>query len=736
MQTLRNIYWSFPVQLFLLHLRRNLFLLIAFIILTLFVTKNLAALYGFAYLFLDPEYLGKVNFWSFFLVGLGLGAFVLIWNITSYILNSHRFPFLATFERPFTRYCINNSLIPLFFSIIYNIELVHFQIVFELNSWYHIVLNLLGFFTGGILMLAISFSKSLNTHYRSEAHLQKIKHNPMKRWTFNQPADHRKLRVDYLFIYPWKIRRVREVDHYDEDKLLTVFKQHHRNALVLELIALEVIILLGFLMDYPLFRVPTAASIFLLMSILVAPIGAFAHYLKTWGTPVFIVLVLLFNMMLHFDFMNHKNKAFGLNYAPDHRMAYNLSTIESKSDEAIFNRDKQHEIISLNNWKQKLLKSDSSKPTLVLINCSGGGLRSTVWTFYVMQVLDSLTHDRFLNHSKLISGASGGTVGAAYYRELFLEKQNGKKIDLNNNEYLNNVSRDMLNAVSFSFVVNDLLIPWQRFRVGDNQYRKDRGYMWEQQLNENTKGVLDKSITDYADAEKLGLIPMMVFTPTIIDDGRKLNVAAQPVAYLDRPSDFANDKKELKTDAIDLQNFFSNQDADQLQFTTAIRMNATFPYIMPNVFMPTTPEIQTMDAGLRDNFGLETSMRYLDVFKEWINENVGAVVIVQMRDMKKNIAPKVSVHQSLMSKIIDPISSIYINWSDYQDFHFDEQINNASSWLKPDLDIITFEYTPSESNSAASMTWHLTTKEKLDVVNAIKNLHNQTELKKILSLLQ
>lgn len=294
----------------------------------------------------------------------------------------------------------------------------------------------------------------------------------------------------------------------------------------------------------------------------------------------------------------------------------------------------------------------------------------------------------------------------------------------------------MLNAVSFSFVVNDLLIPWQRFRVGDNQYRKDRGYMWEQQLNENTKGVLDKSITDYADAEKLGLIPMMVFTPTIIDDGRKLNVAAQPVAYLDRPSDFANDKKELKTDAIDLQNFFSNQDADQLQFTTAIRMNATFPYIMPNVFMPTTPEIQTMDAGLRDNFGLETSMRYLDVFKEWINENVGAVVIVQMRDMKKNIAPKVSVHQSLMSKIIDPISSIYINWSDYQDFHFDEQINNASSWLKPDLDIITFEYTPSESNSAASMTWHLTTKEKLDVVNAIKNLHNQTELKKILSLLQ
>lgn len=113
-----------------------------------------------------------------------------------------------------------------------------------------------------------------------------------------------------------------------------------------------------------------------------------------------------------------------------------------------------------------------------------------------------------------------------------------KKIDLSNNEYLDNISLDMLNAVSFSFVVNDLLIPWQRFRVGENQYRKDRGYMWEEQLNENTKDVLRKPITDYADAEQLGLIPMMVFTPTIIDDGRRLNVAAQPVAYLNRPSNF------------------------------------------------------------------------------------------------------------------------------------------------------------------------------------------------------
>ncbi len=732
---LRNIYWSFPVQLLLLHIRRNLFLVISLILLMLIVTKSFGARFGLAYLFLDPEYLGRVNFWSFFIVGVAFGAFVLTWNITSYILNSHRFPFLATFQRPFARYCLNNSVLPMMFVISYFSYFIYFQAVYEWMVWYKIIMSLFGFCTGGILLLAVSFSKGLNTHV-SEEHAHGLTHrSPMRRWRFGNIPDRRKLRVDYFFIYPWKIRRVREVEHYDEDRLLTVFKQHHRSALIIELIAFEVIVLLGFLMDYKLFRVPTSASIFLLFSILVAPIGALSYYLRSWGASVFIGLIILFNLLLRFNFMNHENKAFGLDYTHE-RVQYTLKNIEESSNDSNYNRDKQFEILTLDNWKKKFSHADSTKPTLVLINCSGGGLRATVWTFQMMQLLDSLSSEKFSAHAKLITGASGGTLGAAYYRELFLRKQKGEKIDLNSQEYLDNASRDMLNAVSFAFVVNDLLIPWQRFREGENQYRKDRGYMWEEQLNENTDNVLKKSISDYAADEHSGIIPMMVFTPTIIDDARRLNVASVPVAYLDRPSGSLSPGSNLKTDAIDLQNFFSNQDAANLRFTTAIRMNATFPYIMPNVFLPTTPAIQTMDAGLRDNYGMETSLRYLDVFKEWIAENVGEVVIVQFRDMKKNPEPKVEPHQSVLQKMFDPINSIYSNWNEYEDYHFDNQINNATSWLGKPLHVISFEYSPAEQNQSASMSWHLTSKEKQDVKNAAGNSHNQEEIKKLLSLLK
>jgi hypothetical protein len=66
-------------------------------------------------LFLAPEYLGNVNFVSTALVGMAIGVFIMCWNITTFILFSRHFTFLAATQYPFLKYCINNSLIPLSF---------------------------------------------------------------------------------------------------------------------------------------------------------------------------------------------------------------------------------------------------------------------------------------------------------------------------------------------------------------------------------------------------------------------------------------------------------------------------------------------------------------------------------------------------------------------------------------------------------------------------------------------
>ncbi len=115
MTVLRSIYYSFPVQLLVLHFRNHLAILMLWAILTAFSTGLVGRFFGMHYLMLTPEYWGKVNFWSFYITGATFGGMVMIWHLTTYLLCSNRFPFLATLSAPFTKFYLNNSLVPLGF---------------------------------------------------------------------------------------------------------------------------------------------------------------------------------------------------------------------------------------------------------------------------------------------------------------------------------------------------------------------------------------------------------------------------------------------------------------------------------------------------------------------------------------------------------------------------------------------------------------------------------------------
>jgi hypothetical protein len=45
---------------------------------------------------------------------------------------------------------------------------------------------------------------------------------------------------------------------------------------------------------------------------------------------------------------------------------------------------------------------------------------------------------------------------------------------------------------------------------------------------------------------------------------------------------------EIDPDAIDFGAFFANEGPMNLRLLTALRMNATFPYVLPNVWLPTS----------------------------------------------------------------------------------------------------------------------------------------------------
>ena len=97
-----------------------------------------------------------------------------------------------------------------------------------------------------------------------------------------------------------------------------------------------------------------------------------------------------------------------------------------------------------------------------------------------------------------------------------------KKINLYDEKYVDNIADDLLNPTFSSFIARDVLAPAQHFYVGPYRYIKDRAYSFEEKLNDNTDGILDKRLKDYVHDEANASIPLMIYHSMVNRDARKI----------------------------------------------------------------------------------------------------------------------------------------------------------------------------------------------------------------------
>src|ERR1041385_1093335 len=145
---LPKLVYSFPIQLFLNNIRRNIVLVLCWIILFAMITGNFGKYLGIPYLFLDPEYLHEVGFTSFLIMGALTAGFSMAFHITCYISDGHRFSFVGTLPRPFRKFVINNSIMPMLFLGTYLYEVIAFQINNEHSTASELFFYVLGFAFG------------------------------------------------------------------------------------------------------------------------------------------------------------------------------------------------------------------------------------------------------------------------------------------------------------------------------------------------------------------------------------------------------------------------------------------------------------------------------------------------------------------------------------------------------------------------------------------------------------
>ncbi|MGZ8510436.1 MAG: hypothetical protein ACXWWA_08675 [Chitinophagaceae bacterium] len=737
---LRGFYYSFPIQLLFLHFRKYQVLLLFWFILFAVVNGSFMNTFGADSLFLAPEYLDNVNSISAGLVGASIGMFIMSWNISTFILFSKHFKFLAATTNPFLKYCINNSIIPILFILFYFFRAYEFTRYKELISNIEILFLAGGFLSGLIFILAVSFIYFFRADRSILRRMMPQISNPGEYITHLRPVQENwhtesLIQCEWYFDSPLRLRPTRDVRHYTPQFVESLFKRHHFAAILSVFAAFLFLVTIGFFLDSPFFQIPAAASITMFFSILIGVAGAFSYFLQSWSVPYLILLLIALNFFYKKDWIDPRNKAYGINYQnkTDRPFYTREGLLELCSPEKV-RADRQNMINILENWKKN---QDSARPLLVLLNTSGGGHRSATFTLSMLQQLDSLTQGKIMKKIFLINGASGGMIGATYFRELYLQRQKGKAINLGDEKYIDDIAGDVLNPVFSSFVARDLIAPAQKFKVNDYSYVKDRGYAFEEKLNMNTRGLLNKQLRDYAADEKAANIPLMFYNSVVTRDSRKLIISTQPVSFMMQGWQDTSRIPVMDPDVIDFASFFAKQDPYNLRIMTALRMNATFPIVLPNVWLPSNPVIDVMDAGLRDNYGQETSLRFLEAFDDWINENTSGVLLIQIRDRSPGGWEYPYMSDDITDHATKPFLLLQHNWFKMMEYFQNDMLSYYSEHPGRTTHKVLFQYASDKEENKAALNFHLSKREQKDIVtsvNSVANAESFEKLKKLLGL--
>ncbi len=744
---MKCIWRFFPVQLLLIHFRQNALLIFFWLVLWGIVSGSFGDSYGLFYLFLFPEYLNEVSGWSYGILGFSFGGFIMSFQISSYIIHARRFPFLATLGRPFLKYCINNALIPLGFTLYYLVKTSHFLRENEAQDWVDIIWWLMAFLAGTALFIGITlgyfftFNKDLARLFGVDAESRKSRHairpvriqlDPVLRRA--KPLSFGTWRVQSYLRSPFRIALARPADHYQQEMLWQVFRQNHINGAVFEVIVFVSLLVLGWFREIPVFQIPAGACFLLLFTMLLMLASSVHFLLKHWSTLFFILVFVGLHFLSKNNALTIDSLAYGLNYTAPVR--YHPDSIQAKlMREKPFRKDLANQRVILDNWRGKIRKSYRAwqKPKAVFVQCSGGGMKAAYWSFLCLQAADSLTGGKFMDHTVLLTGSSGGMIGSSFYRELYLRHGQGMEDSLTNPKYLDWLGSDLLNPVATTIALNDLLLRLQYFEWEGNIYPKDRGYAFEQSLSKNLKGYLDKRLIDYAALEASGVIPQLIFSPTILNDGRRLIIGTQPLSFFSLPIRQGADPYRPALDNVEFRSLFREQGADSLFFMSALRMNASFPYILPSVSLPSRPRMEISDAGLRDNYGGQTCLAYLFQLRQWFAKNTSGVILLRIHDSRSN-AYDADFNPGLFDHLFSPVGGVVNNVTSVHLQEQEQMIMQAKAWYKGSLDVVDFRLADVLPDKI-SMSLHLTEREKRTMEEALKHPKVRENLSRLRNLL-
>ncbi|MCE9565542.1 MAG: patatin-like phospholipase family protein [Planctomycetes bacterium] len=288
------------------------------------------------------------------------------------------------------------------------------------------------------------------------------------------------------------------------------------------------------------------------------------------------------------------------------------------------------------------------KPRLAIVCVSGGGSRAAAWTMKTLLEIEKAfaqTNVAFPYHVRLVTGASGGMIAASYYVASLAEPDSTPTVrrnqSLTEQHLFDGVCKDFLTPITHTLVSRDLPSLFFPMHLG----RYDRGTILEEEWKTALSGQLDQTFQDLRPGEEAGWRPSLIFSPMMVEDGRQLFISNLDLSRVVRNSAMilgevtppnplnppdAKQRRLLSREGMEFFKAFPS--ATDFRLSTAARMSASFPYVLPAAYLPTNPPRRVVDAGYYDNYGVGIATSWLFNHMQWIEENTSGVVVIQIRD--------------------------------------------------------------------------------------------------------
>ena len=289
---------------------------------------------------------------------------------------------------------------------------------------------------------------------------------------------------------------------------------------------------------------------------------------------------------------------------------------------------------------------DGQRPYPVfLVAAEGGGARAAYFTALVLEELRARC-PRFLRHTFLITGVSGGSIGAALVAASAVEEaerraksgdasaplacwtKHGERASVNS-EVTRALSWDFLTPLLRGALIPDLLarlvptdVLWPDWLRRGFIYATDRARYLERALERAWRAETGRELDDMsfrsAWREAQGDVPALMLLTTSVETGRRMAVSHLAMPPGLPTQDTGSTEKSVVTDeAGRLLTLSEVMPEIDLPLATAAVLSARFPLVTPAGTLPGPgPKRRFVDGGYFENSGLTTVLDVVDVLRQ------------------------------------------------------------------------------------------------------------------------